>query len=781
MNPSMLQMNGAVASNNASSSHTAVETLNSQGLVRQYSAFSSTYLVVVNPISPSLVSRQENGDDTVTFQVITTLLPSPLTSVTPQRLASSTDWPVANLVRPPFLQTAPPQLAAGNVELRPSLRPISGILPSVPSFQPSSCTNFVPDTRLPNQTSQIGQRTSAFQPRALRRLLPKVTTESVKPTVSTENAYTYKGFKASGVHCNSNSSPMCKTASFSHLGGPATHCQTSSSTSVAAKASVKVPASVNAVAGANIDVTSNMMLPTKAKETFPSLVEQVNKDIVCSVEKDAMHMQPSAVQTMVTEQSTIFQSSDSYSAPKPNGSPVHCTVNNSRHEFDAVEPHTSTSTQDSTGVFMDAENESLGNYHLSGKEGRSLYIDDSASLEQDSLEKEACLLTASHNPTQVAIEEENLPALDCNYRSKKGDWSLHLDSAIDNSGHQFVKTDLDVRKGCTTLNSGEPVRNFETLVTCSTSEKNETDHFHGAVNDSKCHFDESVLDACIMPNVSAGMTVGNENSRAHRSCSALEKNSCSQVIDHAVTNSSTQSHGARPDTHFNNSNDSASIAVDNNVPVEDKKVCRLVWQDNDIDSEEVFSFADIVCEQEKAEVQGEANSCSDNLKLVDSNRQPESKGVKSSSVRRKQPVRACKCLHSSASNKTAVMERKPQKAKKRETSQFTISVPNCIGRPCIVVMSQLNDKVIKSGHVNLTTVPEESLFMSSTSLEVKLFPGKIISVASCATLQDIHDQPSKGESAEQTQGDDLSKLLEERRAYMSQLHSVFHTTDHSSM
>lgn len=780
MNPSMVQMNGAVASNNASSSHTAVETLNSQGLVRQYSGFSSTYLVVVNPISPSLVSRQEDGDDTVAFQVITTPLLSPLTPVTPQHLASSTACPVANLVRPPFLQTAPPQLAAGNVQLRPSLRPIAGILPSVPSFQPSSCTNFVPDTPLPNQISQIGQRTSGFQPRALRRLLPKVTTESVKPSVSTENAYSYKGFKASGVHCNSNSSPMCKTSSFSHLGGPATYCQTSSSTSTAARASVKVPSSVNAVAGANIEVTTNLMLPTTAKETFPSMVEQVNKDIVCSVEKHAMHMQPSAVQIKVTEQSTISQSSDSYSAPKPNGSPVHCTVNNSRHEFHAVEPHTSTSTQDSTGVFMDANNESPGNYHLSGKEGRPLCIDDSVSLEQDSLEKEACLLTASHNPTKVAIEEEKLPALDCNYRSKKGDWSLHVDSATDHSGHLFVKTDLDVRKGCTTLNSAEPVRNLQTLVTCGTSEKNETDHFHGAVDDSKCHFDESVLDACIMTNVSAETTVGNENSQADRSWSALEKNSWSQVIDHAVTNSSNQSHGARPHTHIN-SNDSASIAVDNNVPVQDKKVCHLIWQDNDIDSEEVFRFTDIGCEQEKAEVQGEVNSCNDNLKLVDSNRKPESKGAKSSCVRRKQPVRACKCLHSSASNKTAVLEQKPQKAKKRDASNLTISAPNCIGRPCIVVMGHLNDKVIKSGHVNLTTVPEETLFMSSTSLEVKLFPGKIISVASCATLQDTHDQPSKGESAEQTQGDDLSKLLEERRAYMSQLHSVFHTTDHSSI
>lgn len=780
----MFQMNGAAASNNASFSHTAVETLNSQGLVRQYSYFSSTYLVVVKPISPSLVLCQESFDDTVCFEVIPTLLPSPLTLVTHPahtlRLASSTACPVANLVRPPFLQTAPPQLAAANVELCPFLRPISGILPSVPSFQPSSCTNFVPDTPLPNQISQIGQCTSGFQPRALRRLLPKVTTESVKPSVSNENAYSYKHLEASGVHCNSNFSPMCKTSSFSHLGGPVTSCQTSSSTSVAARASVKVSSSVNAVAGANIEVTSNMMLPKKPKETSPSLVEKENKDIVCSVEKHAMHMQPSAVQTKISEQSTISQSSDSCNVPKPNVSPVHCTVNNSSHEFHAVESRTSTSTQDSTGVFMDAENESLSNYLLSGKEGRSLCIDDSVSLEQDSLEKEAHLSTASHNPTRVAIEEENIPALDCYYRSKKDDCSLHVDSATDRSGHQFVKTVLDVRKGCTTLDSGEPVRNFQTLVTCGTSEINKTDHFHGAVDDSKCHFNESVLDACIMTNASAGTTVGNEYSQAHRSCSALEKNSWSQVIDHTVTNSSNQSHGASPDTHIN-SHDSASIAVDNNIPVQDKKVCHLVWQDNEIDSEEVFSFTDIVCEQEKAEVQGEANSCSDNLKLVDSNRQPESKGAKSSFVRRKQPVRACKCLVSSASNKTTVLERKPQKAIKRETSHLTISAPNCIGRPCIVVMGRLNDKVIRFGYVNLKTVKEETLFMSSRSLEVKLFPGKIISVASCATLPDIHDQPSKRESAEQTQGDDLSKLLEERLAYMSQLHSVFHTTDLSSM
>lgn len=775
----MFQMNGAVASNNASFSYTAVETLNSQGLVRQYSYFSSTYLVVVKPISLSLVSCHENFDDTVSFEVIPTLLPSPLTPVTPLRLASSTACPVANLVRQPFLQTTPPQLAAANVELCPFLRPISGILSSVPSFQPSSCTNFVPDTPLPNQISQIGQRTSGFQPRALRRLLPKVTTESVKPPVSTENTYSYKGLEASGVHCNSNSSPMGKTSSFSHLRGPATYCQTSSSTSIAARASVKVPASVNAVAEANIQVTSNMMLPTKPKETSPSLVEKENKDIVCSVEKHARHMQPSAVQTKVSEQSTISQSFDSCNVLKPNVSPVHCTVNNSRHEFHAVEPRTSTSTHDSTGVFMDAENEPLSNYLLSGKEGRSLCIDDSVSLEQDSLEKEAHLSTVSHNPTRVAIEEENIPALDCYYRSKKVDWSLHVDSATNNSGHQFVKTVLDVRKRCTTLDSGEPVRSFQALVTCSTSQINKTDHFHGAADDSKCHFNESVLDACIMTNVSAGTTVGNENSQAHRSCSALEKNSWSQLIDHAVTNSGNQFHGVRPDTRIN-SNDSASIAVDNNVPVQDKKVCHLVWQDDDI-SEEVFSFTDIGCEQEKAEVQGEANSCSDDLKLVDSNRQPESKGSKSSFVRRKQPVRACKCLVSSASNKTTVLERKPQKANKRETSHLTISVPNCIGRPCIVVMGRLNDKMIKFGYVNLKTVKEETLFIRSRSLEVKLLPGKIISVASCATLPDIHDQPSKRESTEQTQGDDLSKLLEERRAYMSQLHSVFHTTDLSSM
>ncbi|XP_050047463.1 uncharacterized protein [Dermacentor andersoni] len=766
----MFHMSGAVASNDASFSLTAAGTLNSQELVRQYSSFSSTYLVVVNTISPSLVSYQEHCDDTVSFEVIPTLLPSPLSPVTPLHLVSSTACPVANLVRPPFLQTALPQLAAANVESHPSLSPISEMLPSFPSSQPSSCTNFVSDTPLLNQISKVGRLTSRSRPRAFRRLLPKVTKESVKPSVSTENAYSYKGLKASGMNSNSNSSTMCEASSFSHLGGPATYCQTSSSTCIAASASVKVPASVTVASGADIKVTSNMMLPTKAKETSPSLVEKENEDVVCNAEKHVMHMQPSTVQTKASKQNTNSQCSDSYSVPKPNGSPVHCTINNS-DEFHVIEPCSSTGTQDSTGVFVDGENESLSNYSLSGKEGRSLCIDDSVNLEQDFLKK--------HNPTRVAIEQ-NLPALDRCCISKKSDRSLHVDSATDHSGHQSVKTVLDGCEGCTTLNSGEPIKNFHAFGTYCSSEKNETHHLHGAVNDSKCHLDETVLDACITMHISAGMTVGNENSQDHRSCSALQKNSLSQVIDRTVTSSSSRSHGRRPDTHINSHN-AESISVDRNVSVQEKEVCHLVWQETDIDSEEVFSFSDIGCEREKAEVQGEANSCSDNLKFVDSNRQPESKGAKSSFVRRKQPVRACKCLHSSAGNKTAVLEQEPQKEKKLEKMHLIISVPNCIGRACVVVMGRLNEKMIKPGHVNLTTVKDENLFMKSRSLEVKLFPGKIISVARYAKLQDVCDQPSKEESAEQTQGDNLSKLLEERRAYISQLHSVFQTTDHSSI
>lgn len=775
----MFQMSGAGASNNPSFSLTAAGTLNSEGLVRQYSSFSSTYLVVVNAISPSLVSYQENCDDTVSFEVIPTLLPSPLSPVTPLHLVTSTACPVANLVRPPFLQTALPQLAAANVESHPSLSPISEMLPSFPSSQPSSSTNFVPDTPLLNQISKVGRRTSRSRPRAFRRLLPKVTKESVKPSVSTENAYSYKGLKASGMNSNSNSSTMCEASSFSHLGGPATYCQTSSSTCIAASASVKVPASVTVASEANIKVTSNMMLPTKATETSPSLVEKENEVVVCNVEKHAMHMQPSTVQTKASKQNTNSPCSDSYSVPKPNGSPVHCTINNSKDEFHVIEPCTSTGTQNSTGVFVDGENESLSNYRLSGKEGKSLCIDDSVNLEQDFLKEEACFSTASHNPTRVAIEQ-NLLDLDRYCISKKSDRSLHVDSATDHSGHQSVETVLDVCEGCTTFNSGEPIKNFHAFGTYCASEKNETHHFDGAVNDSKCHLDETVLDACITMHVSAGMTVGNENSQDHRSCSPLEKNCLSQVIDRTVTSSSSRSHGQRPDIHINSHN-AESISVDRNVSVQEKEVCHLVWQETDIDSEEVFSFSDIGCEREKAEVQGEANSCSDSLKLVDSNRQPESKGAKSSFVRRKQPVRACKCLHLSAGNKTAVLEQEPQKAKKLEKMHLIISVPNCIGRACVVVMGRLNEKMIKSGHVNLTTVKDENLFMKSRSLEVKLFPGKIISVARYATLQDVCDQPSKEESAEQTQGDNLSRLLEERRAYISQLHSVFHTTDHSSI
>lgn len=768
LNSIMFQINGAADSNNASFFHSAVETLNSQGLVSQNSGVNCGYSVVVNTINASPLSCQGVCDDAVSLEVIPTLFSSPLTPFASLYLASSITGPVANLASPRPLQIALSELATGNVGSYPSLSTISGIqiLPSVQSAQHPSLPNLVPDTPLPDQMSQMDKRTSRSKPKALRRLLPKATTESVNPSVSAESMCSHKGLESSVAFCKSDSSDMCKNLFFKHPGGPATYCQAAQSCA-ATRASVKVSASVNTGTVTDTEVKSNLILPTKAKKTPAPAVGKLDKATVRNGENDALHVQPSALQTKVSEQSTKYQFPDSYSAPKQNESLVPCAVNDSRHRFHVTEPCTSTSTQCTTGDFINGENESLGNNSLSRKERLSLSIIDSGVLELDFSKKQACLSPTSYNPTGISTEE--------------GYESLFADSATENSEHQFVKAVPDVHEGFPSYDSYKPTGNFQNFGTYSPLEVNKTHHFNGAFNYTKRCFTETVLDARITAQVSAQTAVGSESSQSHGSCSALETNSWSQITDSTVASSNNQSHGRRPSIH--NSHDPAGILVDRkdrNTSVQEKEVGHLVWQENDSDSEETVSFNSIHCEQEKAEVQDKVNSCSDDLKPVDSKRRHRSTGAKSS-IDRKQPIRACKYQHLSGSSKTALLTQKPQRPKKPESSHLIITVPNCIGRPCVVVMGRLNDKIVKAGHVNLAAVKEEDLLIESKSLEVKVFPGKVILAARRATLQDACNQPSKEVPAEQTQGDYLSLLLEERRAYMSQLHSVFNTTDYSSI
>lgn len=144
---------------------------------------------------------------------------------------------------------------------------------------------------------------------------------------------------------------------------------------------------------------------------------------------------------------------------------------------------------------------------------------------------------------------------------------------------------------------------------------------------------------------------------------------------------------------------------------------------------------------------------------------------------RQQPRRSCK--HTASSQTLPLVETFFLVGQKR-TPGLVMLAPNCIGRTCVVAMNRFDCRITSSGCVSLAVVRHKDLHVPSETWRVQLRPGTVVSVISRVTLLDSHKQPSKPTNAEEKQEDNLTELLEEHRAYLSHLQSVFYMSDEDS-
>ncbi|KAK8781839.1 hypothetical protein V5799_016820 [Amblyomma americanum] len=73
------------------------------------------------------------------------------------------------------------------------------------------------------------------------------------------------------------------------------------------------------------------------------------------------------------------------------------------------------------------------------------------------------------------------------------------------------------------------------------------------------------------------------------------------------------------------------------------------------------------------------------------------------------------------------LDAKPSKSPSDEMNVNILS-SNCIDRPCVVSMYHLNDRLMTKGFVNLASIKHKELFALARTPEVRLAPGKVVSV-----------------------------------------------------
>lgn len=149
-----------------------------------------------------------------------------------------------------------------------------------------------------------------------------------------------------------------------------------------------------------------------------------------------------------------------------------------------------------------------------------------------------------------------------------------------------------------------------------------------------------------------------------------------------------------------------------------------------------------------------------------------SKGAESFVVRKQQPLRSCKNIRATGGKDLSGRNNSSVPAK-RKSSRLQILAPNCIGAPCAVVMERISDSVANAICVKMSALGE-NIFSASDSLDVKLRPGVVVSVATRAMLEDV-PKPSGDAPPTNTRCDSLRKLVEERRDDLSRLRSLFET------
>lgn len=208
----------------------------------------------------------------------------------------------------------------------------------------------------------------------------------------------------------------------------------------------------------------------------------------------------------------------------------------------------------------------------------------------------------------------------------------------------------------------------------------------------------------------------------------------------------------------------------------------LVWQDINSDPEDInalFSSLDSSKENILVRTETESSNALLELERKEKSRVATYKPCRKirQNANRKQPRRSCKRTSSSQALVLARVETTLLVVVKQGSPGLVMSAPNCIGRMCVVAMNRFDDCIALSGCVSLALLRHEDLHVPSETWRVQLRPGTVVSVISRAALLSSHKQPSEETTAEQAQQDNLTELLAEQRAYMSQLHSVFYGSD----
>lgn len=206
----------------------------------------------------------------------------------------------------------------------------------------------------------------------------------------------------------------------------------------------------------------------------------------------------------------------------------------------------------------------------------------------------------------------------------------------------------------------------------------------------------------------------------------------------------------------------------------------LVWQEINPDSEDANAlFSSLDSSKENINVRTDIESSSNALMELERKKEPQVAACKTSrkskqNAQRKQPRRSCK--HTANSQTLPQVETFFLVGKQR-TPGLVMLAPNCIGRTCVVAMNRFDCKITLSGCVSLNVVRHEDLHVPSETWRVQLRPGTVVSVISHVVLLNTHKQLSEETNAERNQEDNLTELLEERRAYMSQLRLAFYGSD----